>query len=186
MPITTTAMLRSIAAIANEFGEDLSQPEIHLQCLSVFAFGGPTHADDAMDSSYLSFRIGMQYELAAATKVVAQASAAELAEMLQKGTAPAVVRFIARIAAAFDVAVTQKMCAQSLPAVGAVTGAAINAAFLDHFNRVARFHFGLRSLERKYGAEPVQAKYRLAVREVQKLTGQSKSLPSVEQAPKPG
>jgi hypothetical protein len=40
-----------------------------------------------------------------------------------------------------------------------VTGAAINAAFLDHFNRVARYHFGIRRLERIYGVDVVQGAY---------------------------
>jgi hypothetical protein len=34
---------------------------------------------------------------------------------------------------------------------------------MDHFNRVARFHFGIRSLERKHGIDVVQAAYRDAV-----------------------
>jgi hypothetical protein len=35
---------------------------------------------------------------------------------------------------------------------------------MDHFNRIARFHFGIRKLERKYGADCVQSLYRDAVR----------------------
>jgi hypothetical protein len=42
----------------------------------------------------------------------------------------------------------------------------VNVAFLDHYSAVARYHFGLRKLERQYGAEAVQAAYLQAVREL--------------------
>src|ERR1700749_1388946 len=40
LPLTTTFMLRAIAAIARHEGEDLSRIEARLACLQVFAFGG--------------------------------------------------------------------------------------------------------------------------------------------------
>ncbi|MCE9555951.1 MAG: EcsC family protein, partial [Planctomycetes bacterium] len=57
---------------------------------------------------------------------------------------------------------TEKMIAQAIPILGAATGAAINVAFMGHFNRVARFHFGLRQLERQHGVEVIQNAYRAA------------------------
>ena len=83
-----------------------------------------------------------------------------MAEALARGTAPPLLQFIGRVAAQFNVAVSQKFLAQSLPVVGGVTGAAINAAFTDHFNAVARYHFGIRALERRHGEEPIRAAYR--------------------------
>jgi hypothetical protein len=59
--------------------------------------------------------------------------------------------------------VSQKFLAQGLPVIGAVTGAAINAAFTDHFNAVARYHFGIRKLERQFGEELIQAAYQAEV-----------------------
>jgi hypothetical protein len=41
-------------------------------------------------------------------------------------------------------------------------GSLINAAFTDHFNRVAEFHFGIVRLERQHGREIVQEAYRQA------------------------
>lgn len=163
LPITTTVMFRSIAAIAQEFGEDLQDPAIRLQCLGVFYLGGSTERDDALDSTYLAARLGMQESFVHAARVVAGASAEELATMIQKGTAPAIVNFIARVAARFQITVSQKVLAQAIPVLGAATGATINVAFMDHFNRVARFHFGIRSLERKYGADVVQSLYQAEV-----------------------
>jgi hypothetical protein len=80
--------------------------------------------------------------------------------MIRNGTAPRLVQLLAKLGAKFDLAVSQKFIAQSIPLLGAVTGAAINVAFLDHFNRVARYHFGIRRLERLYGADVVQNAYR--------------------------
>ncbi len=159
LPITTTIMFRSIAAIAQEFGEDLQDPAIRLQCLAVFYLGGPSEKIDALDSTYMAARLGLQESFAHAARVVAGVTAEELATMIQKGTAPAIVNFIGRIAAQFEITVSQKIFAQAIPVIGAATGATINVAFMDHFNRVARYHFGIRSLERKYGADFTQAIY---------------------------
>src|SRR6266550_4051842 len=43
--------------------------------------------------------------------------------------------------------------------VGALGGAAINLAFTEHFQAVARGHFAVRRLERVYGAERVRTEY---------------------------
>lgn len=168
LPITTTIMFRSIASIAREFGEDLSDPEIRLQCLAVFYLGGPNKALESMDSTYLASRFGLQESFAHAARVVAGVTAEELSVMIEKGTAPAIVNFLSRIAAQFKITVSQKVLAQAIPVLGAATGATINVAFMDHFNRVARFHFGIRSLERKYGAEFVQAAYRDEVAKIKR------------------
>ncbi len=163
LPITTTIMFRSITSIAKEHGEDVGHAEVQLQCLTVFCLGGPGTGDDALDSAYLAARFGLQEMVTHATRAVAGLTAAELAASIQRGAAPAVVSLIAKIAARFNVTVSQKVLVQSIPVLGAATGATINVAFMDHFNRVARFHFGIRSLERKHGIDVVQAAYRDAV-----------------------
>jgi hypothetical protein len=55
--------------------------------------------------------------------------------------------------------VTQKVAAQTLPLVGALGGAAVNYAFITHFEEMAQAHFTVRRLERMYGKEPVRAQY---------------------------
>ncbi len=171
LPVSTTIMLRSIASTAQERGESLDDPEVRLQCLAVLAHGGPSSNDDALECSYLTSRIGLQVELREAVKFVAKTTAAELANVVQSGAAPVFARLIAMIAAQFNIAVTQKLVAQSIPIVGAVGGAAVNVAFIDHFNRVAAFHFGIRQLERKYGLERVQAIYRSKTAAIKQLAG---------------
>jgi hypothetical protein len=63
------------------------------------------------------------------------------------------------IAARFGLVVTQKVAAQALPVVGALGGAAVNYAFIDHFQGVARGHFTVRRLERLYGKEKIRSEY---------------------------
>ena len=46
-----------------------------------------------------------------------------------------------------------------MPVVGAVGGAAVNAAFAHHFQTMARGHFTVRRLEREHGAEAVRFEY---------------------------
>ncbi|MGC3969119.1 MAG: EcsC family protein [Pirellulales bacterium] len=168
LPVTTTLMFRSIASIAREFGEDLDDAEVRLQCLTVFSLGGPGEAGEAMDSAYLSARWGVQEMVTHAARAVAGMTTEQLAAALQKGTAPALATLLARIAARFNLTVSQKALVQAVPVLGAATGAAINVAFMDHFNRVARFHFGIRSLERKHGRDVVQEAYRGAAKRLRK------------------
>lgn len=163
LPITTTIMFRSIASIAKEFGENLDHPDVRLQCLAVFCLGGPGKDDDEMESAYLTAKFAMQAKLAHAVSAVAGKTAEELVAMIQKGSAPAVVSFLGKIASRFNITVTEKLVAQTIPVLGAVTGAIVNAAFMDHFNRVARFHFAIRLLERNHGVELVEVAYRDAM-----------------------
>jgi len=171
LPLTTTIMLRWIAATAQEFGENLDDSGTRLQCLTVFAYGGPSTADEAMESSYLTVRCGLQAVLQEASAFLGKVGAEGLSAALERGAAPALVRLIASIAARFNVVVTEKALGQSIPVLGAVCGAAINVAFIDHFNRVARYHFGLRRLEKKYGQERIQSLFRekaLAIKQERK------------------
>jgi hypothetical protein len=64
-----------------------------------------------------------------------------------------------QIASRFGIVVSQKIAAQTVTVVGAVGGAAVNLAFIEHFQDVARGHFTVRRLERVYGAEIVRAEY---------------------------
>jgi hypothetical protein len=160
IPATTTVMLRSIAHIAAESGADMADPATRLQCLAVFSYGAPSL--DAMESAYITGRLGMAVAITDAAVFVAGHSAREIGESLTKGTASALVRLVNQIASKFEIVVSQKAAAQAVPIVGAASGALINAAFTDHFNAVARYHFGIVRLERLHGKDPVQAAYQAA------------------------
>jgi hypothetical protein len=53
--------------------------------------------------------------------------------------------------------------AESAPLLGGLTGAAINFAFLDHFQDMATGHFIIRRLERLYGQEAIRKAYEEAL-----------------------
>ena len=73
--------------------------------------------------------------------------------------APALARLIGAIGTRFGVVVSQKTAAQTVPILGAIGGAAINIAFTEHFQGLARGHFVVRRLERLYGPAVVHAEY---------------------------
>lgn len=153
LPLSTTLMLRSIAEIARSEGEDLADPESALACVQVFALGGRGGAETALsDSGYFAVR-------AALAKTMAEAARYAGSRALLDEAAPAFIRFSAQIAARFGVVVSQKVAAQAVPVLGAVGGAAVNAAFMDHFQATARAHFTVRRLERAYGKETIRQAY---------------------------
>jgi hypothetical protein len=63
--------------------------------------------------------------------------------------------------------VTQKVAAQALPIVGALGGAVVNLAFIEHFQEMAQGHFTVRRLERTYGTEIVRAEYERVAEELE-------------------
>lgn len=152
LPVSTTLVLRSIAAVAAQEGEDLSDPEVALACLQVFALGSHAGGDDFASSGYFAVR-------SALAKTVSDIGRLAAERGLTDKAAPAFVRLTAQIASRFGIVVSQKVAATAVPIVGAIGGAAVNAAFAEHFRAVARAHFTVRRLERAYGAEPVREAY---------------------------
>jgi hypothetical protein len=159
LPITTVIMLRSISSIAAEYGHDINDFNIRLECLAVFAMGSPSEDDDAIDSAYFSSRIAMAELISQWSRWATHKTAQEIAQAVAGKTAPALTQVVARIASRFNILVTEQAMAKAIPGVGALTGGLINAAFTDHFNSVARYHFGMRALEKQYGDEAVRALY---------------------------
>jgi hypothetical protein len=152
LPISTSIMLRSIADIARSEGESISAIETKLACLEVFALGGSSKSDDGTESGYYAVR-------AVLAKSVADASEFIVGKTLTDEGAPLLVKFIAKIAERFGVQVTEKAAAQAIPALGAAGGAIVNTIFMDHFQDMARGHFIVRKLEKKYGKETIERLY---------------------------
>ncbi|MFS4461059.1 EcsC family protein [Bdellovibrio sp. HCB2-146] len=152
LPISTTIMMRSILDIARSEGEDLNDPEVKLACLQVFAFGGKSKGDDAVDAGYFATR-------AALARAVSQAATVLVDRGAAKEGAPILARLVLSIATRFQVVVSEKLAAQVVPLLGALGGSGINVLFMDHFQDMARGHFVIRRLERKYGVEEVQRRY---------------------------
>jgi len=149
LPISTTLILRAVADIARNEGENLSNPETALACLEVFALGGRAETDDFSDSTYFAVRGALTKTVTEATRYIAERG------LLEEG-GPIAVRLASQIASRFGVVVSQKAAAQAVPIIGALGGAVVNTAFMEHFQSIARAHFYVRRLERQYGKPAVQ------------------------------
>jgi hypothetical protein len=158
LPVITVLMLRSIADIARSQGEDLASPETQMECVSVFALGGRSHDDDYAEIGYYEVRSALALHFSSALeRVIGRSGKAE--------TLPATVDIIRIIASRFGLAVSDKAAAQLVPVVGAISGALVNALFMQHFQVVAHGHFTLRRLERRYGKTTIEAAYAAMTRD---------------------
>jgi hypothetical protein len=150
LPVTTTLMLRSIAAIARAEGEDLRDPGTQMACLQVFGLGSTSEQTGASDSAYFASRAAMARGVREAVTYITAHGA---------HTGPPLKRLVAIIAKRFGVTVSQKAAAQAAPILGALGGASLNLMFIAHFQDLAQGHFTVRRLERTYGAETVRRHY---------------------------
>jgi hypothetical protein len=125
VPFTTMTILRSIAQVARDFGEDLGDEGTRRACLEVLAFGGPSSVDDSTETGYWATRVGVNH----ATVAVLIKSAA----------------------GRFGVVLSEKFLAQAVPVAGAVSGGALNWAFTDYYQKMALVHFTLRAVEKRTG-----------------------------------
>ena len=123
--VTTLAIMREIARIAQEEGEELSDPAAREACLQVFALN-PGEAE----MGYFGTRLVLQ------------------------GRPLALL--MAEVASRFGMSLSQKFALQAVPVVGALGGATLNAAFLNHYRELARAHFTVRRLERVFGEAAVK------------------------------
>ena len=153
LPISTTIIMRSIADVARSEGADLHDLQIQLECVQVLALGGDTHQNDGTEIGYFVAREAM-------SKAVSEAATHIAHNGLKKSSSPAIVRFITLIANRYSINVTEKAAAQLVPVIGALGGAVINTVFIDHFQSMARGHFIVRRLEKKYGAPMIRQKFR--------------------------
>lgn len=144
LPVSTTLLLRQIAAIAAEQGEDLRDPAVQAECLKVFALGGRDAADDQAESGYFAMRLALAETLKGA---------------VGRSIGQVLPGFLGAVASRFGAPVAVKLSAQAAPVVGAAAGAAVNLAFLAHFRGIATAHFTVRRLERQYGAVLVRRAY---------------------------
>lgn len=151
LPVSTTIMMRSIADVARSEGADLSDTKMQLECVTILAYGGSTKNDDGTEVGYFAVR--------QALTAAFQEAATHIATQGVSSSAPALVRLIGLIAQRFSIQSAEKAAAQLIPVLGAISGAAINTAFIDHFQDMARGHFIRLRLEKKYGLDFIQTEY---------------------------
>ena len=133
LPLTITVILHAIRREATLAGFDANEPGIRAACLEVFAAGSPLQSDDGVNSAFLSARLTI--------------------------TGPAIQKIIATVAPRLAAAMGQKLAAQMVPLLGAVTGAALNAAYLSYYREMARIRFALMRLAEHHGGEAVVAAF---------------------------
>lgn len=137
LPVTVTLFLNMIRSEARDAGLDPDQDWVRAECLQVFAAGSPLAQDDGVNTSFLASRLAL--------------------------TGSTVQNLIKTIAPKLAVVLGQKLAAQAVPVIGAVSGAALNAAFLAYYREIARVRFALVKLAQVYGTEAVEAEFRIAV-----------------------
>jgi hypothetical protein len=147
LPVTTTLMLRGIAEIARHEGEHIRDPETQAACLEVFALGGRSELDDAADTGYYGVRMALAVYMGSSILTPAG------------GVPHASAQLVHAVANRFGASLSQRGAAQLMPVIGALGAATINTIFMHHFQDMARGHFTVRRLERKYGAEVVRSHY---------------------------
>jgi hypothetical protein len=152
LPFTTIVMFQSITKIAATEGEDVSKPEVRLACLEVFALSTDGRGPAAMTSGYYEARNAL-------AKSADQAATYVLRRSTSLEAGPAVMGLVAAIAPRFGLLVSQELAATAIPIIGAATGSSVNMAFVQHFNNIARGHFAVRSLERKYGDTRIREEF---------------------------
>jgi EcsC protein family len=123
-----------------------------MQCLLVLALGGPAKSDDDAQWGYFMVRSTL-------AQAVSRASSELAAKGIGAHSSSVLLQLVRQIASRLSVQISEQVAAKSIPALGAVFGAAINAAFIDHFQQIADAHFTVRGLERKYGAPQVRAQW---------------------------
>ncbi len=164
LPVSATLMLRSIAEIARAEGEDLATLEAKMECLTVFALSGGSATAESADTSYYAARSFL-------AKAITDTTHHLTAQGLKQEGAPVLIKLVNVVSTRFSIPVSEKGVAQSLPVLGAVSGAAINLLFIEHFQQMAKAHFTVRRLERHYGKELIAERYAAIV----KANSQSKS-----------
>lgn len=137
LPVTTAVIFRAIQSIAAGHGFDPADPGVRAECLQVFAAGSPLQGDDGVNTSFLAARVTV--------------------------TGPAIHRLVASISPRFAALLGQKLAAQAVPVIGALTGAAINYAFMDYFQEMAHVRFGLMRLSQSHDPAVVAAAFKTAV-----------------------
>ena len=147
---STTVIFNTIQKVARQHGFDTADPRIRVESLAVFQFGEPGADGDAAARSYLAHRV------------------------LTNGQT--VSALIKRFAASFASRLGAKLGAQTVPILGAATGAAINYAFVDYYERVAHIHFRLLRLAEQHPEVDVEAEYAAALRRVGKPVKQARFL----------
>ncbi len=158
LAISTNFIMRSIMDIARSEGEDIYDLETQLSCLHVFALGGDSKDDDGLETSYYTSRMVLDNAVKNAGSYLSKNGIGGIHKLLLNNANP-LAKLISSITSRFSVQVSEKFIAQAVPLIGAAGGGSVNYMFINHFQKMAKAHFTIRRLERKYGAALVKTTY---------------------------
>lgn len=131
VPVTITVILRGVLDEAENLGFSPDEDEVRKEALRVFSMGGPFSEDDGADMALIVTKASMTGQT--------------VSGLLQAA--------IPRLASALG----PKLMAQSVPLIGAVSGAAINTIFASYYREMARVRFAImrESLDRGVSQQTV-------------------------------
>ena len=120
LPITAIVLLRAIQDAAIDHGFDPGEEFVIYDTIRVFSSLEPFSYHDEADDSFVNLGYAV--------------SGAALRGLI--------VRATPRLATALG----HKMAFQTMPIIGAITGAALNFTYMRYYQQIAHVHFGLRRL----------------------------------------
>jgi hypothetical protein len=137
LPVTLTLILGAVQDVAARAGFDPRAEPTRRECLRVFGAGGPLSRDDGVDTAFIAARLTL--------------------------TGPAIGSVLAAVVPRLATSMGQKLLAQSVPVIGAVAGAGLNAAYLHYYREMAAVRFGLIALAASHDPDRVIAAFHEAV-----------------------
>ncbi|MGB3608191.1 MAG: EcsC family protein [Psychroserpens sp.] len=153
---STRMMMRSILEIARSEGEDIYDVDTQLACLQVFALGTDTKGQNPTETSYYATRIAMVTAARSASAYLSKHGIQGLGKIMMTNANP-VLMMIGLIATRLTIQISEKFIARAVPVIGAVGGGALNYVYIEHFQNMAKAHFTIRRLEKRYGEDEVRS-----------------------------
>ena len=142
LAISTTVIFNSIGKVARNQGFDPEDMSIRAECLAVFASGGPGNSDDSAMEAFISHRGLINGQTVSA--------------LVQKSLDS---QLVARAAEKFALTLNTRLPSQAVPILGALSGAAVNLAFVSYYEKMAEVHFRILRLSELYSQEEISAAY---------------------------
>ena len=129
LPVALILFLQAIREEARAAGLDPDRDGVRRATLDILASGRAIAASEVLDPAFVSGRLAL--------------------------AGPTLSGWIARAVPRLVPVLGQRLAASAVPVVGAIGGAVLNAAWLEHYRTLARIRFRLMALAEHHGAEAV-------------------------------
>ncbi|MDB6455063.1 EcsC family protein [Falsirhodobacter sp. 20TX0035] len=136
LPATVSIFFAAIQKVAAEHGFDPKEEAVRLECLRVFGSGTPFEEDEGTNTAFLASRVAL--------------------------TGAGAQGLIASVAPRLAAVLSQKLAAQTVPLLGAATGAAVNLAFISYYEELAHVRFALLKMAMEHPEGEVMQSFRAA------------------------